>query len=88
MVSTAKKEKSVMKWTVANKAMLLQTLHSEKANSSWGDNNPKPSAYTTCELALAGSEKVSGGGSKGVSAMYQESLAVGTLLICQHIFTL
>jgi hypothetical protein len=51
MVSTAEKEKSVMKWTVADEATLLQTLHGEKANGSWGDN-PKPSAYTACELAL------------------------------------
>jgi hypothetical protein len=69
MASTAEKEKSATKWTVADEATLLQTLRGEKANGSWGDNNPKPSAYTACELALAGSEKVSGGGSKGVSAI-------------------
>jgi hypothetical protein len=69
MVTSVEKEKSSRKWTTADEATLLQTLRSEKANGSWGDNNPKPSAYTACELALAGSEKVSGGGPKGVSAI-------------------
>jgi hypothetical protein len=69
MAPTAEKEKSATKWTTADEATLLLTLCNEKSNGSWGDNNPKPSAYTACELALAGSEKISGGGPKVLSAI-------------------
>jgi hypothetical protein len=69
MAPDTKETKSVTKWTTADEAKLIEVLVKEKRMGSWGDNNPKPSAYTAAEVALAGSEKRSGGPPKTVSAI-------------------
>jgi hypothetical protein len=56
-------------WSVADKATLVRTLKSEKEAGRFGDNNPKPVAYKAVMTALAGSEKMSGGGPKTVSVI-------------------
>jgi hypothetical protein len=67
------KDKESTRWTSADEAVLVETLVKEKAKGMWGDNNPKPAAWTACEAALAGSEKVSGGGPKVVAAITGKS---------------
>jgi hypothetical protein len=62
-------EKSSTRWTSADEALLVQTLQIQKADGNWGDNNPKPTAYTACEAALSGGEKLSGGSAKSVQAI-------------------
>jgi len=62
-------DKETTKWTTADEALLIQTLALEKSKGNWGDNNPKPVAFTACEVALAGSECASGGIAKGVPAI-------------------
>ncbi|KAH9013586.1 hypothetical protein EDB84DRAFT_1568586 [Lactarius hengduanensis] len=62
-------DKNNTKWTDPDDAILVHTLAQEKANQNWGDNNPKKLVWTTCELALRGSEKVSGGRPKDVVAI-------------------
>ena len=57
------------KWTTADEATLVEVLLREKNRGNWGDNNPKPSAWTAAESALTGSEMVSGGGPKTVSTI-------------------
>ena len=57
------------KWTPADEATLIDTLLKEKEKENWRDNNPKPTAYTAVEFALAGSEKVLGGSVKGILAI-------------------
>jgi hypothetical protein len=70
MATTATdKEKSSTKWSSSDEATLISTLCTEKRLGNWGDNNPKPSAYTACERALRDSKKISGGVHKGVSAI-------------------
>jgi hypothetical protein len=69
MAPDTKETKAVTKWTTADEATLIEALLKEKRKGSWGDNNPKPSAYTAAEAALAGSEKTSGGAPKTVSAI-------------------
>ncbi|KAI9452920.1 Myb/SANT-like DNA-binding domain-containing protein [Lactarius psammicola] len=59
-----KEEKNVTKWSCVDEATLVHTLAEQKTKGNWGDNNPKKSAWTACEIALAGSEKVSGGSAK------------------------
>lgn len=54
-------DKEKTKWTSADEALLVETLARERSKGNWGDNNPKPSAFTACEVALAGSERISGG---------------------------
>ena len=66
--------------TSADKALLIKTLAREKAKGNWGDNNLKPVAFTACEMALAGSESVSGGIAKGIQAIksqWQQVCALG-----------
>src|ERR1700677_180220 len=48
------------KWSEADAALLVETMTLQKAEGGWGDNNPKPIAWTACEKALARSEKESG----------------------------
>ncbi|KAH9040660.1 hypothetical protein EDB85DRAFT_1924505 [Lactarius pseudohatsudake] len=55
------KEKNSACWHTADDATLIHTLTDQKAKKNWGDNNPKKVAWTVCEVALAGSEKNSGG---------------------------
>jgi hypothetical protein len=62
-------DKEKTKWTSADEALLIEVLTREKAKGTWGDNNPKPIAFTACETALAGSEAVSGGSVKGIQAI-------------------
>ncbi|KAI9429510.1 hypothetical protein H4582DRAFT_2089058 [Lactarius indigo] len=62
-------DKNSSKWTDPDDAILVHTLTQEKANSNWGDNNPKKTTWTVCKLALKGSEKVSGGKPKDVVAI-------------------
>jgi len=64
-----KDTKGSTKWTAADEATLVETLIKEKRKANWGDNNPKPVAFTAVEVALAGSELVSGGAPKGVAAI-------------------
>ena len=73
-------DKEKTKWTSADKALLVETLAKEKAKGNWGDNNPKPVAFTACEVALAGSESISGGIAKGIQAIksrWQRVCALG-----------
>jgi hypothetical protein len=63
------KKPDVTKWNSADEATLVATLIAQKNQGNWGDNNPKPSVYTQCVAALAGSEKISGGCAKGVTAV-------------------
>jgi hypothetical protein len=62
--------------TAADEATLVSIFLKEKQKANWGDNNPKLTGYTAVELALTDSEKVSGDGPKGISAI--KSLAKGT----------
>ncbi|KAI9441114.1 Myb/SANT-like DNA-binding domain-containing protein [Lactarius psammicola] len=64
-----KEEKNVTKWSCVDEATLVHTLAEQKTKGNWGDNNPKKSAWTACEIALAGSEKVSGGSAKAQPAI-------------------
>ena len=50
-------ESKKTKWSSADEAMLVETLAAEKANGNWGDNNPKPVAWTAVVNALRGSSK-------------------------------
>jgi hypothetical protein len=63
------KDKTSTKWTAAAEALLVETLIKQKLTGNWGDNNPKPVAWTACENALAGSEEASGGCPKTVVAI-------------------
>jgi hypothetical protein len=54
-------EKNITKWSRSNEAKLVHTLAEQKIKGNWGDNNPKPEAWTACKVALEGSEKESGG---------------------------
>ena len=58
-----KKERpSAVKWTQANEVTMVHMLdEAKKIKGHWGDNNPKPPAWTMCKEALKGSEKRSGG---------------------------
>jgi hypothetical protein len=56
-------------WTSADEVILVQTLKEAKAEGDWGDNNPKKNVWTTCERALVGSEKISGGAPKNQGAI-------------------
>ena len=61
---------SAVKWSQSDEAVLLDTLADEKRDGkNWGDNNPKPAAWTKCEEALKGSEKRSGGIAKTAKAI-------------------
>jgi hypothetical protein len=64
-----KKEEKNTKWSDADDAVLVQTLTNEKANSIWADNNPKKTSWTVCELALKGSELLSGRAPKNVTTI-------------------
>jgi hypothetical protein len=64
-----KKEKNSTAWTKVDEATLVQTLIKQKLHGNWGDNNPRPVAFTKCEKALAGSEARSGGTAKNVIAI-------------------
>jgi hypothetical protein len=60
---------SAATWSPADETVLVQTLKQAKADGDWGDNNPKKNVWTDCEKALAGSEKISGGGPKNQGAI-------------------
>ncbi|KAH8993776.1 Myb/SANT-like DNA-binding domain-containing protein [Lactarius akahatsu] len=64
-----KPDKNPVKWSQADKAMLLQTLVDEKAKANWGDNNPKKVAWTACERALTDSKKKSGETPKSIQSI-------------------
>ena len=57
------------KWSDADDALLVATMTTQKADSYWGDNNPKAVVWTACEKALAGSEKESGGAPKNIGVL-------------------
>ncbi|KAH9012949.1 hypothetical protein EDB83DRAFT_2233518 [Lactarius deliciosus] len=63
------KEKNSVCWHAATDATLIHMLTDQKAKKNWGDNNPKKVAWTVCEVALAGSEKNSGGMPKMANAI-------------------
>lgn len=67
--NSEKKEKTSTAWTKLDEATLVQTLIKQKLLGNWGDNNPKPVAFTECEKALVGSEARSGGTAKNVMAI-------------------
>jgi len=62
-------DKISTEWSKTEELCLLRTLARLKARGRWlaGDNNPERSAWTTCEIALAGSELRSGGTQKTVA---------------------
>ena len=64
-----------------DEATLVETLVKERSKGNWGDNNPKLIAYTACEAALAGSEKVSGGSPKTVQAIKNQWQRVCTNIL-------
>ena len=51
-------------WNKNLEALLVSALQKAKDDGKWGDNNPKPAAWTDCVTKLAGSEKQSGGAAK------------------------
>jgi hypothetical protein len=56
---------SAVRWSQSDEALMLDTLTDMKREGKhWGDNNPRPEAWTKCEGVLKGSEKRSGGGPK------------------------
>ncbi|GLB45524.1 putative myb/SANT-like DNA-binding domain containing protein [Lyophyllum shimeji] len=55
------------KWSSADDATLIATLHDERAKGNQADNSWKASTWTACEKALAGSEVKSGGAHKKAS---------------------
>jgi hypothetical protein len=63
------KDKGNTKWNRDDEAMLVQTLIKAKEDKKWGDNNPKPSAWTACAAALSGSEIITGGIAKNIKAI-------------------
>ena len=54
-------DKKTATWTLADDTTLVHTLANQKIAGNWGDNNPKPKAWTECEKKLEGSEIRSGG---------------------------
>ena len=64
-----KAEKNATKWSHSDEAMLMHTLVEQKTKGNWGDNNLKILASTVGVIALAGSEKISGGTSKTMQAI-------------------
>lgn len=63
------KEKISSTWSGDDEAMLVRTMKKAKEDGKWGDNNPKPTAWTACVEALSGSEGASGGAPKGAKAI-------------------
>jgi hypothetical protein len=57
------------KWNRDDEVMLVQTLIKAKEDKKWGDNNPKPAAWTACAAALSGSEIRMEGIAKNVKAI-------------------
>lgn len=57
-------------------------MTAQKAGTSWGDNNPKPTAWVACEKALTGSEKESGGVPKTVGILKSCWQKVGLDYVC------
>ena len=64
-----KTEKNATKWSRSDEATLVHTLAEQKTKGNWGDNNPKTPAWTAGVIALAGSEKISGGTPKTMQAI-------------------
>ncbi|KAI9448730.1 hypothetical protein BJY52DRAFT_1097274, partial [Lactarius psammicola] len=60
-------------------ATLVRTLADQKSSGVWGDNNPKKSAWTACELALVDSHHTSGGAMKNAAAIKNRWQKVRTL---------
>ena len=64
-----KTEKNATKWSRSDEATLMHKLVEQKTKRNWGDNNLKTLAWTAGVIALAGSEKISGGTSKTMQAI-------------------
>jgi len=75
------------KWSEADDALLVETMTLQKAEGGWGDNNPKPIAWTACEKALAGSEKESGGARKGITVLKSrwQKVCLDYVLVCAYL---
>lgn len=75
------------KWSEADDALLVETMTLQKAEGGWGDNNPKPIAWTACEKALARSEKESGGACKGITVLKSrwQKVCLDYVLICMYL---
>ena len=54
-------DKKTATWTLADDTTLVHTLANQKITGNWGDNNPKPKAWTECEKKLEGGEICLGG---------------------------
>ena len=68
-------------WSREDEATLVAVLKEHKAMGSWGDNNPKMSAWTASEQALSGSEIKSGGSHKTLTAIRNRWQRVCCLLL-------
>jgi hypothetical protein len=47
-------------WSRDDEATLVHALKKAREENKWGDNNPKPAAWTFCVAQLSGSEGGSG----------------------------
>lgn len=56
------------KWSAADDAELVKTLLEQRALGLQSESGFKSAAYTACAVALAGSEKISGGIAKDATA--------------------
>ena len=54
--TTSKPTPTKTAWSSNDEGLLIFTLLEEKRKGNWGNNNPKKQAWTTCKVALAGSE--------------------------------
>ena len=63
------KEKTSFAWSCDDEATLVRTLKKAKEDGKWGDNNPKPTAWTACVEVLSNSKKASGGVPKGAKSI-------------------
>jgi hypothetical protein len=45
-------------WSIKDETLLIKTLVQQKIAGNWGDNNPKKVAWTACETALTGGDKL------------------------------
>jgi hypothetical protein len=72
-------------WTRDDEATIVRVVKEHKEKGSWGDNNPKKTAFTACEIALAGSEAKSGGGPKTFKAIknrWQRVCIIVLIIVC------
>jgi hypothetical protein len=75
-------QKPTSTWSRDDEATLVQTLKQQKELGNWGDNNPKKSAWTACETALAGSENISGGAAKTIVSIKNRWQRVHFIFLC------